>query len=108
MINLVREHRAGKLELSAPPRKPGPAPGSAPAKDRARGRVIELRRQGLSSYEISRRLTAEDTPLNRTSVAENLAQEGLGRLLRHPEPDASIPPATPARATTWPAAAALR
>src|SRR5216683_1069496 len=72
MINLVREHRAGKLELSAPPRKPGPAPGSAPAKDRVRGRVIELRRQGLSSYEISRRLTAEDTPLNRTSVAEIL------------------------------------
>ena len=34
MINLVREHRAGKLELFAPPRKPGPAPGTAPAKDR--------------------------------------------------------------------------
>ncbi len=28
VINLVREHRAGKLELFAPPRKPGPAPGS--------------------------------------------------------------------------------
>ena len=84
MINLVREHRAGKLELFAPPRKPGPAPGTAPAKDRARGRVIELRRQGLSSYEISRRLTAEDTPLNRTSVAEILAEEGFGRLLRQP------------------------
>ena len=58
MINLVREHRAGKLELFAPPRKPGPAP--APRRQRpARGRVIELRRQGLSSYEISRRLQAE-------------------------------------------------
>src|SRR5438128_10851246 len=66
MINLVREHRAGKLGLFAPPRKPGPAPGSAPAKDRVRGRVIELRRQGLSSYEISRPLKAGDTPLNRT------------------------------------------
>jgi hypothetical protein len=104
MINLVREHRAGKLGLFAPPRKPGPAPGTAPAKDRARGRVIELRRQGLSSYEISRRLTAEDTPLNRTSVAEILAEEGFGRLLRHPEPEASISPATPGRDTTWPAA----
>ena len=62
MINLVREHRAGKLELFAPPRKPGPAPGTAPAKDRARGRVIELRRQGLSSYEISRRLTSRGHP----------------------------------------------
>jgi hypothetical protein len=55
VINLVREHRAGKLELFAPPHKPGPAPGSAPAKDRVRGRVIGLRRQGLSTYEISRR-----------------------------------------------------
>src|SRR5712691_6944638 len=93
MINLVREHRAGKLGLFAPPRKPGPVPGSAPAKDRVRGRVIELRRQGLSSYEISRRLTAEDT----------LAEEGFGRLLRHPEPEASISPATPGRDTPWPA-----
>ena len=107
MINLVREHRAGNLALFAPPRKPGPAPGTAPAKDRARGRVIELRRQGLSTYEISRRLQAEDTPLNRTSVAEILAEEGFGRLLRHPEPEASISPATPGRDTTWPAAAVI-
>ncbi len=82
-------------------------PGTAPAKDRARGRVIELRRQGLSTYEISRRLTAEDTPLNRTSVAEILTEEGFGRLLRRPEPEASISPATPGRDTTWPAAAVL-
>ena len=27
MVNLVREHRAGRLELFAPPRQPGPAPG---------------------------------------------------------------------------------
>jgi hypothetical protein len=107
MISLVREHRAGKLELFAPPRKPGPAPGTAPAKDRVRGRVIELRRQGLSTYEISRRLTAEDTPLNRTSVAEILAEEGFGRLLRRPEPEASICPATPGRDTNWPAAAVI-
>jgi hypothetical protein len=39
MVNLVREHRAGRLDLFAPTRKPGPPPGSAPAKDRARGRV---------------------------------------------------------------------
>jgi len=97
MINLVREHRAGKLELFAPPRKPGPPPGTAPAKDRARGRVIELRRQGLSTYEISARLAAEGRPLNRTGVGEILAEEGFGRLLRRPEPEASISPATPGR-----------
>src|SRR6266511_2157036 len=76
MVNLVREWRAGRLELFAPARKPGPPPGLAPAKERARGRVIGLRRQGLSTYEISVRLAAEGTPLNRTSVAEILAEEG--------------------------------
>jgi hypothetical protein len=107
MINLVRDWRAGKLELLAPPRKPGPPPGAAPAKDRARGRVIGLRRQGLSSYEISARLSAEGTPLNRTSVAEILAEEGFGRLLRRPEPEASSSPATAGRDTSLPAAKVL-
>jgi len=107
MINLVREHRAGKLQLFAPPRKPGPPPGTAPAKERVRGRVIGLRRQGLSSYEISARLAAEGTPLNRTSVAEILAEEGLGRLLRRPAAEASASPATPGRDTTLPAAKVL-
>jgi transposase len=114
MVNLVREYRAGRLELFTAPRKPGPAPGVAPAKERVRGRVIELRRQGLSTYEISAHLGGEGTPLNRTSVAEVLAEEGFGRLLRHPEPVASTSPATPGRDThlaptakldfaTWPA-----
>jgi hypothetical protein len=107
MIDLVRQHRAGKLELFAPPRKPGPPPGVAPAKDRARGRVIELRRQGLSTYEISGRLAAEGTPLNRTSVGEILAEEGFGRLLRGPAPEQSISPATPGRATNLPRTAVL-
>jgi transposase len=102
MVNLVREYRAGQLELFAPPRKPGPAPGWAPAKERVRGRVIELRREGLSTYEISARLAGEGTPLNRTSVGEILTEEGFGRLLRHPEPVASINPATPGRDTRLP------
>ncbi len=104
MINLVRQYRAGQLELFAPQKKPGPPPGTAPARERVRGRVIGLRRQGLSSYEISARLSAEGTPLNRTSVAEILAEEGFGRLLRRPEPEASLSPATPGRDTNLPAA----
>ncbi len=104
MINLVREWRAGRLELFAPTRKPGPPPGVEPAKDRARGRVIQLRRQGLSTYEISARLAAEHTPLNRTSVAELLAEEGFGRLLRGPQPDHSSSPATAGRDTRLPRA----
>jgi hypothetical protein len=107
MVNLVREWRAGRLELFVPPRKPGPPPGVAPAKERVRGRVIQLRRQGLSTYEISARLTAEHTPLNRTSVGEILAEEGFGRLLRGPQPDQSTSPATPGRDTNLPRAAVL-
>jgi transposase len=104
MINLVREHRAGRLELFAPARKPGPPPGLAPAKERVRGRVIQLRRQGLSTYEISARLAAEHTPLNRTSVGEILAEEGFGRLLRGPAPAESSSPATAGRDTRLPRA----
>src|SRR6266511_2866931 len=107
MVNLVREHRAGRLELFAPPRKPGPPPGVAPAKDRARGRVLQLRRQGLSTYEISARLATEQTPLNRTSVAEILAEEGFGRLLRGPAEQTSSSSATPGRDTRLPRAAVL-
>jgi len=114
MVNLVRDYRAGHLNLFAAPRKPGPPPGVAPAKDRARKRIIELRRQGLSTYEISARLSAEGTPLNRTSVGEILTEEGFGRLIRHPQPEASINPGTYGRdthlaktsrldLTTWPA-----
>ena len=107
MVHLVREYRAGTLELFAPPRRPGPPPGLAPAKDRARGRVIELRRDGLSTSEISARLATEGTPLNRTSVGEILAEEGFGRLLAHPEPEASTSPATPGRDTRLPRTARL-
>jgi hypothetical protein len=107
MVDLVRRYRAGKLELFTPRRKPGPPPGTAPAKDRVRGRVIELRREGLSTYEISARLASENTPLNRTGVAEILTEEGFGRLLRHPEPTASVSPATSGRDTRLPRTARL-
>ena len=107
MIDLVREHRAGKLELFAPPRRPGPAPGVAPAKDAARARVIALRREGMSTYEISARLAAEAIPLNRTGVGEILAEEGFGRLLRGPQPTTSISRASIGRDTKLPRAGLL-
>jgi hypothetical protein len=69
--------------------------------------VIELRREGLSTYEISARLASENTPLNRTGVAEILTEEGFGRLLRHPQPVASASPATPGRDTRLPRTARL-
>ena len=100
LASLVRDWRAGKLVLFTEPGRPGRK--SAPRKDAARGRVIELRRQGLSVHEISARLAAEGRPLNRTGVGQILAEEGFGRLLRHPEPEASISPATAGRDTNLP------
>jgi hypothetical protein len=102
LASLVRDFRAGKLALFADPGRPGRK--SAPKKDAARGRVIELRRQGLSVHEISTRLAAEGRPLNRTGVGQILAEEGFGRLLRHPQPEASISPATAGRDTKLPRA----
>src|SRR6266700_3961687 len=100
--SLARDWRAGKLALFTEPGRPGRK--SAPRKDAARGRVVELRRQGLSVHEISARLAAEGRPLNRTGVGQILAEEGFGRLLRHPEPEASISPATAGRDTSLPPA----
>src|SRR6266487_4683377 len=105
MASLLRDFRAGRLELFAPPGRPGPK--TAPAKDRARIRVTELRREGLSVYEISARLRAEGTPLNRTGVGQILAEEGFGRLLRGPAPAASTSPATAGRDTQLPRAAVI-
>jgi hypothetical protein len=103
MASLLRDFRAGKLELFAPPGKPGPK--TAPAKDRARARAVELRRAGLTVHEISARLRAEGTPLNRTGVGQILAEEGFGRLLRGPALSASTSPATAGRDTRLPRAA---
>ena len=103
VASLVRDLRAGKLTVFAPPGTPGRK--SAPRKDAARGRVIELRREGLSVYEISTRLGREGTPLGRTAVSDILREEGFGRLLRGPAPEASTSPATSGRDTRLPAAA---
>jgi len=68
LASLVRDFRAGKLSLFAEPGRPGRK--SSPKKDSARARVIELRREGLSVYEISARLALEGTGLNRTGVID--------------------------------------
>ncbi|HEX2821456.1 MAG TPA: hypothetical protein VHO07_14995 [Streptosporangiaceae bacterium] len=105
LASLVRDLRAGRLTLFAPPGTPGRK--SAPRKDAARSRVVELRRDGLSVYEISTRLGQEGTPLGRSAVSDILREEGFGRLLRGPAPEASISPATPGRDTNMPAAAMI-
>jgi transposase-like protein len=105
LASLVRDFRAGKVALFAEPGRPGRK--SSPKKDRARARVIELRRQGLSVYEISARLTREGAGLNRTGVGEILAEEGFGRLLRGPADQHSVSPATSGRDTHLPRAGVL-
>jgi transposase len=100
VASLVRDWRAGKLALFAEPGRPGRK--RSPTKDRARARVIELRRQGLSVYEISTRLATEQTPLNRTGIGQILREEGFGRLLRGPAPQVSASPATSGRDTRLP------
>src|SRR6266581_3419693 len=103
--SLARDLRAGKLALFAPAGKPGRK--HAPKKDRARGRVIQLRRDGLSVYEISTRLAVEGIGLNRTGVGQILAEEGFGRLLRDPADQASTSPATSGRDTRLPTTGVL-
>src|SRR5580704_6031067 len=103
LASLVRDLRAGRLTLFAPPGVPGRK--SAPRKDAARTRVIELRREGLSVYEISTRLGQEGTPLGRTAVSDVLREEGFGRLLRGPAAEARTSPPPPGRDTRLPAAA---
>jgi transposase-like protein len=65
LASLVRDFRAGRREFF---RTPKPGPKTAPAKERARPRVIELRRAGRSAYEIAQTLAAEGIPLNRTGA----------------------------------------
>jgi Transposase DDE domain group 1 len=75
--SLVRDFRAGKTGFFLTPR---PGPTRAPAKHAARARIIELRRAGHSATEISEILAGTPTPLNRTGVAEVLAEAGFPRL----------------------------
>jgi hypothetical protein len=84
----VRDFRAGDREFFAQ-RRPGPK--TAPGKDAARARIIELRRAGHSIDEIAVALRDEGTPLNRTGISEVVAEEGFERLWRRPEPARGAP-----------------
>jgi hypothetical protein len=78
----VRDFRAGTREFFTAGR---PGPKTAPGKDAARSRILELRAAGHSIDEIAEALAAEGTPLNRTGIAEVIADEGLPRLWRRPD-----------------------
>ena len=86
--SVVRDFRAGKTGFFLNPR---PGPTRAPAKNAARATIIELRRAGHSAKEISEALAGTPTPLNRTGVAEVLAEAGLGRLAPRPPAERGAP-----------------
>jgi transposase-like protein len=79
---MVRQFRGGRRDFFVA-LKPGPK--TAPAKQAARSGIVALRQAGHSIDEIATALAREGTPLNRTSIAEVVAEEGFGRLWRRPE-----------------------
>jgi transposase-like protein len=89
LASLVREFRAGQRAFFAPPARTGPK--SAPAKQAARARIVQLRRAGHSAEEISRVLAMEGTALNRTGVAEVIAEQGFDRLWPRPHDQRGLP-----------------
>jgi hypothetical protein len=84
----VRDFRAGARDFFVAGR---PGPKTAPGKDAARARIIELRAAGHSIDEIAAALAAEGIPLNRTGIAEVIAAEGLPRMWRRPDADRGGP-----------------
>jgi hypothetical protein len=61
---------------------PAKGPHSAPKTDPIRERVIELRKQNLSIYDISRSLAHQGHPLSPAAVGQILREEGFARLPR--------------------------
>jgi transposase len=106
---LVRDYRAGRLELFASSR---PGPRTQPKKDRARVLAVAMRREGRSLEEIGRALQAAGAPLSRTAIWELVGEQGMGRLPA-PTPGAAVlsapvaPKTRRLRSTDWPAIGSL-
>ena len=71
---------------------PPKGPKTAPKTERLREKVISLRKQNLSIYDISEVLTREAEPLSPVAVSLLLREEGFARLPRRQ--DEERPPAT--------------
>jgi len=79
---LARELRAGRLRFFEPS-KPGPK--RAPKREAARQRVIELRKQNYSVYDIQKILRTEDRILSHVLIHQILREEGFAKLPRRRE-----------------------
>jgi transposase len=82
LYSLVRELRAKRLEFFQP-LKPGPQ--KAPKRDAARARVIELRKQNYSVYDIQTILHSEKLSLSHVLISQILKEEGFRKLPRRLE-----------------------
>jgi transposase-like protein len=79
---LARELRAGRLRFFEPLR---PGPKKAPKREAARQRVIELRKQHYSVYDIQAVLRAEECTLSHVLIHQILREEGFAKLPRRRE-----------------------
>ena len=64
---------------------PAKGPQTAPKKERLREKIIALRKQNLSIYDISQALTKEVEPVSPVAVSLILKEEGFARLPRRPD-----------------------
>jgi Transposase DDE domain len=87
---LVHQFRQNpRRQFFLPPAK---GPKTAPKTERLREKIIALRKQNLSIYDISQTLTREVEPVSPVAVSLILKQEGFARLPRRQ--DEERPPAT--------------
>lgn len=80
---LVHEFRQNPdRQFFLPPAK---GPHRAPKRDRVRERIIQLRKENLSIYDISRVLATEGHKVSPVSISVVLKEEGFARLPRRPD-----------------------
>ncbi len=79
IYTLARDLRAGRLRFFETVR---PGPRTAPKRDAARRRVIELRKLNYSVYDIKTILRAEDVSVSHVLICGILKEEGFARLPR--------------------------
>ncbi|MCK4548413.1 MAG: hypothetical protein KAW17_13335 [Candidatus Eisenbacteria sp.] len=79
LYSLCREFRAGRLAWFESS-KPGPK--KAPKRDAAHPRVVELRKQNYSVYDIQQILRTEDMSVSHVLIHQILREEGFAKLPR--------------------------
>ena len=73
---------------------PSKGPSQAPKRERLREKVIALRKQNLSIYDISKVLDETDHRLSPAAVSLILKEEGFARLPRRPDEERPASSAT--------------